>query len=151
MRGELRVGLAVLSAICALAATGCGDSDETDGAAAEVRATYARLSDDLAGGRLAAACAALTARAARYVGALAHGVPRSCEQDLRRFFELMGTREGSLAPPRVVAVRIDGVRATVVARDRRGQTVRLPFVQDGGGWKASNILGVTAPPTPDVR
>jgi len=137
--------LAVASIAIATGSSGCGDARSDDRSA--VRAAFHDLSRDLEAGDLGHACERLTANAVDHIGGLTNVPPRGCPQRVRALLRATATsRDGTRGRLKVVSVILDGKRARIRARYRGGWTVWLPFVRDGGTWKADEIAGISGPP-----
>lgn len=142
--GRLGRGAAFTAGLVAVLVSGCGS--EEDGGdrerVAAVRSAVGDLQRAFGAGDVARVCTRMTAAAARQAGSAAHGDPRACEPDVRRFLGLIERGGGwTRGPrPRVVDVALAGDRAAVTLASG-GRTARAFMREERGGWKLDGFFG----------
>ena len=153
-----RAAAAIATLVVALTLLSCGGGESEED---RVTAAIESMQDDMAAGRIAAVCAAMTTRPQRQIGSIGHArTPTTCERDVRELVlstenaALSDDEDGlrSTAKPRVLSVDLDEREDAGVATMTLGaDPFRIELVKEGDRWKLDDFLGALAPPPGALR
>jgi hypothetical protein len=160
-------GAAVLVAWSLLVAglAACGGDDGTtqdrpviqpvlreSGSAREVAQTVRTLQRAFVDRDPVGICRLTSKSAQKQAGKGAHSTVTTCPRDVREFFAAIrrggGWREGSL--PSVVAIDVEGDRATATVATDVSDRTDLPLVHEEGRWKLDAFFGTPVPQAKQV-
>jgi hypothetical protein len=133
----------------ALGIASCGGDGRSADAEA-VRAAFVELRRDFAADDLDGVCVRISRAAKRQVGSIGHKRPRQCWVDVGEFADSLGKGDRG-GRPKIVAVEVDGDRASVMAVLGKESRSKVPFVKEDGDWKLDSFYGNTAPPPKDLQ
>jgi hypothetical protein len=146
--GARRTGLAT-GLTLVLAAPGCGGDSNDD--EKRIRTAYTQLQGRFEARDSKGVCDRISEGARKQVGSLGHATPTTCVTDVRQLFKWIkpaGTSKA--ARPKVMAVAMDGEKATVTAGLGGDAHGKVRFVEEDGQWKLDSFFSITGPPPPDM-
>lgn len=137
--GKCSKAVIVSFATLAIAAAGCGSSSSSSDED-RINGVFGDLQDAMAARDYDGLCAATTTDAHHQAGQLGHKKEATCQRDMRQLVAMVRNAPVTVAPPKIVRLKIDGGRAIAVVVAGRSRT-RVPFAKEDGDWKVDALYG----------